>query len=120
MSSVKDKLLQVCKRCILKPASDPTPVPMSHVLVLGTQSMRILLFPLSIFLLMIFILILINLLFEKTNGVVLHILYIILCLMLIFHHFFILLSHLFILTLFPSPCHRLCQIQVGGLLCKKK
>ena len=49
---------------------------------------RILLFILSIFLLMTFILILINLLpFEKAKGVVLHIFYIILCLMLIFHSF---------------------------------
>ena len=69
--------------------------------------LRILRFLLSIFLLVIFILMLINLLpFEKANKVVLHIFCIILCLMLIFHHLFIRLSHPFILTVFSSPWQR--------------
>ena len=76
---------------------------------------RILMFLLSIFFLMIF-----NILpFEKANKVVLHILYIILCLMLIFHHLFILLSHSLILTQFPIPSQMPYQTRVRDLLCRE-
>jgi len=60
-------------------------VSMSPIQFLIHNLVRILLFLLSMFLLRIFIFILINLLpFVKSNGFVLHILYIMLCLKLIF------------------------------------
>jgi len=42
------------------------------------------------------------------------------CLILIFRHLFILLSHPLILTLFQGSCQMPYQTQVKGLPCKKK
>jgi len=74
-------------------ASDPTTVLISLVSIFDIQSGEILLFLLSIYVLMIFILFLINLLpFEKANRVVLHILCIIvLCSSFITFSFFCLI-----------------------------
>jgi len=97
MPFAKVKLLHVYKRHIPQLDADPMTMPMPLVENHTVSS--------SIFLLMIFIIILINLLsLEKANGVVLHILYIILSFYVLCSSFITFLVSSLDSCLFASPC----------------